>query len=158
MEKPTMQTSLPPTTIRIIQNDYLAYTLVWIPPCLWLLFAAADLLPGWLAAPVPSVDVTVLFGLAAASLFCALALAWRITTVRAIISEGAQVSAEITALWFFSNRGRVKYQYIYQGATYNTQCTLVKNERLRRLVTGDRVTLSVDPADPKRVFLLELYR
>jgi hypothetical protein len=93
--------------------------------------------------------VTVLLGL---PLFV-----WRIRHIRAFFTRGIEVTGQILDSWFFRGRGRVEYTYTYHDQTYRSSSAINKTAQTAILERGDEVVLMVDPHDPKRALIRDLY-
>jgi hypothetical protein len=146
-----------PSPYQILRNDYFGVTMAVAPFMLWLLLGAVAILPAALGSEKLNLNPLMLAGLGLATAFCWIALIWRIWMVRTIFAEGTLVNGVITNIWFFRQRGSCKLQYNYMGTAYEIQNTLIYSKRTCKLAAGSRVTLVVDPQDPKRVFLRDLY-
>jgi hypothetical protein len=146
-----------PSIPQILRNDTLGVTMAVVPFALWLLFGAVVILPATLGSEKLNLNPPVLAGLGLVTAYCWIVLAWRMWMIHSIFAEGILVNGVIANIWFFRQRGRCKLQYNYMGTAYETLNTLIYNERTRRLTAGARVTLVIDPQDPKRVFLRDLY-
>jgi hypothetical protein len=81
----------------------------------------------------------------------------RYRTISSVFAEGEQTKGEITGIGFFRGRGVVKYSYTFQGQKQASDNAINKNGRTRKLRVGQKVTVLVDPNDPKRAFIQEIY-
>ncbi|MDR3575793.1 MAG: hypothetical protein P4L50_18180 [Anaerolineaceae bacterium] len=146
-----------PSVFRIIRRDYLAITLAWVPVTMWLLYGVVYLLPALLDHQPVSANGFLILILVGLTLYSWLALAWRITNIRAVFSAGIHVQGIITGLWFFRNRGQMCFSYKYQGIIHDAKMTLVKGPQTRTLKEGASLDLLVDPDNSERTFLQDLF-
>ena len=151
-----MQTRLP-SIRQIIRIDYLAISLAGVPVAMWVLLAVVYIMPAWLNNQPVELNAFSILVLIAATLYCWLALAWRVNKIRSVFAAGVHVKGVITKIWFFRNRGQMYFNYTYLGAQHDAKMTLVKNETTSALTEGAELDLLVDPDDPKRTFLQNLF-
>ena len=146
-----------PSILQIIRSDYMAITLVRVPPALWVLWAVVYLLPAWLNAQPVDLNGFLILILVSVTLYCWLALAWRVNKIRSVFAASVHVKGIITKVWFFRNRGQMSFSYTYLGARHDAKMTLVKSERTVALTNGAQLDLLLDPDDPQRTFLQNLF-
>lgn len=146
-----------PSIFQIIRTDYLAITLAVVPPALWLLLGVVYILPALLNGQAVDINGFLILILLAVTLYCWLALAWRVSNIRAVFAAGIHVQGIITGIWFFRNRGQMCFSYTYLGALHDAKMTLVKNLRTSHLQEGATLDLLVDPNNPDRAFLQDLF-
>lgn len=138
-----------PSLIRTIQTDYTAFLAFLFPVIFWGLylfftFSSMD------AAGFADISIAV----TAAGL---LILLWRYWLLRSVFHDGVEVPGVVSDIYFFRGRGRVSYIYTYQGQKYISGNAINKTKRTRSLVQGEQVTLVIDPNNPKRAFIRDLY-
>ncbi|HJR79728.1 MAG TPA: DUF3592 domain-containing protein [Anaerolineales bacterium] len=135
---------------RVISTDYSSYLSILFPVVFgvfgtYFFFAGNDsfrlFLP--LAIGVTVVGVPVLI--------------WRYRTIASVFADGQQTKGVITGIGFFRGRGVVKYSYTFKGTTQISDNAINRNGRTRKLRVGQKVTVLVDPKNPKRAFIQELY-
>jgi hypothetical protein len=146
-----------PSIFHIIRVDYLAITLAVVPLALWALFGVIYLLPAVLNAQAVEVSGFLLLLLVAVTLYSLLALAWRVSNIRAVFVAGIHVQGTITGVWFFRSRGQICFSYNYLGSIRDAKMTLIKNQCTRTLQKGATLDLLVDPDNPDRTFLQSLF-
>ena len=146
-----------PSPFKIIPRDYLAFTLAGVPAPLWLLFIVVYGLPAALNGQPVDINGYLILLLLAVTGYCWLALAWRVTKIRSVFSSGIRVQGTVTKVWFFRQRGQVSFNYSYLGTSHQAKITLVKNKFTSAIQPGDKLTLLVDPDQPSRTFLQELF-
>ncbi|HEX9838566.1 MAG TPA: DUF3592 domain-containing protein, partial [Anaerolineales bacterium] len=81
----------------------------------------------------------------------------RYRTISSVFEDGTEAKGVVTGLSFFRGRGRVQYSYTFQGEKQTSDNAINKNGRTRKLRVGEAVTVIVDPNDPKRAFIREIY-
>ncbi|HEY0068947.1 MAG TPA: DUF3592 domain-containing protein, partial [Chloroflexia bacterium] len=74
-----------------------------------------------------------------------------------LFAEGVTVTGQITNVQFSRDRGRVDYEYQYEGATYSGWNAISKNQRTRSLQAGKLVTLVVSKSNPKKAAIKDIY-
>jgi hypothetical protein len=139
-----------PSLLRVISTDYSSYLSVLFPIVfgvfsLYFFFSGDDavrlFLP--LAIGVTVIGVPVLIR--------------RYRTISSVFVEGEQAKGIITGIGFFRGRGNVKYSYTVQGKKQESSNAINKNGRTRKLQVGQKVTVLIDPKDPKQAFIQEIY-
>ena len=84
-------------------------------------------------------------------------LVQRYRTITSVFENGQQANGVITSLGFFRGRGNVGYSYTFQGEKLTSSNAINRNSRTRNLRVGQTVKLFVDPNNPKRAFIQEIY-
>ena len=82
---------------------------------------------------------------------------WRYQLIISRFSQGSPVPATITEIWFFRGRGRINYTFTYRGHEFITGDDVVPTRNSRSLRTGDRVTVMLDPDNPERAIISDIY-
>jgi hypothetical protein len=152
------------TTGRILKNDYpsllmlMFIGLVWVLPIGGGVFrflredrGGDDFEVGSttiIVFVVTAVAVTIVFGWLASK---------RIRSIKRIIRTGSEVEGRIQSIGFVKDRGRVEFEYDYDGRTYQGGSAIWKNRETSQLQDGDEVTLVIDPENPSRAFIASLY-
>jgi len=139
-----------PSLSRVISTDYPSFLSVLFPIVFWgfsiyFFFAGNNALRLFLplAIGVTVVGVPV--------------LVQRYRTISSVFANGTQTKGIVTGLSFFRGRGRVEYSYTFQGEKQVSGNAINKNSRTRKLRVGEAVTVIVDPDNPKRAFIQEIY-
>ncbi len=147
----------PPSPVQIIRSDYLALFTTTIPPLLWLVFIAVYVFPEAINGnPVHLPDNLVLMLASTTALFW-VALGWRMLDLRDLFNSGARVKGTVTRLWFLGDGGWVTCCYSYQGTQYELRSRIIKTTRAVQLKKYANVTLVVDPRQPRRYFIEQLF-
>lgn len=81
----------------------------------------------------------------------------RLRLIRAFLEEGDEVIGKIHYVYFYSDRGRVQYQYTYKDVNYSGSTAVHKNERTLTFKDGQDIVLIVDRNNPQKSFVLDLY-
>jgi len=139
-----------PSLRRIIETDYIAYMCFILPVFFWIFYAGMFLFRDTSAGIIYYMSI-------GASLGGVPMLLWRIWLINAIFNHGVEIAGEISDVWFYRDRGRVKYSYSIQGQPHNSRTTLHRTKRTRSLQPGDQVTLMVDQNKPGRALIRDLY-
>lgn len=91
------------------------------------------------------------------TILSALLLFWRMHIFYTVFGDGQETNATINNITFFRDRGRVDYVYNFQGQRYAAYNAVQKVKQTRALNIGDMVVVLVDPGNPKRAFIRDLY-
>jgi hypothetical protein len=84
-------------------------------------------------------------------------LVQRYRVISSVFADGSEAKGVVTGLSFFRGRGRVEYSYTFKGEKQVSANAINKNSRTRKLRVGEAVTVIVDPNNPKRAFIQEIY-
>jgi hypothetical protein len=159
----TTQTTAIPSILKIIQIDYTAMLAVMFPIVIWGLYIAISyfgFLPGLRGRdPIQaSQGAPFFFYMGIAALVIGMpVLIWRVRSIQSIFTNGVIVSGQIINIGFHRDRGRVEYSYHYEGQTYQVGNAIQKTKRTKTLNSGDEITVIVDPTNPKKAYIRELY-
>ena len=149
---------------RTILNDYAAFLLAITGP-IFLVLSIAGGVFGFLPevkrpGSIPVTPETAVVG-AIASLVLTLVLLFllyrRIARIRRIIQTGERVEGGITDIRFIKDRGRVTFRYLLNGQVVEGGAPVMKNATTLQLIPGTVVELALDPEDPSRAIVVELY-
>jgi len=139
-----------PSIIRILDSDYSAALALMAPFIFWLLF--------WLLAIMHVVDLQfpryVVIALTIASLSF---VAWRCWLISQVFASGGETQADVQHIWFTGDRGSLIVSFIWEGALFQKNSMIPKNEYTKAIKEGEAITLVVDRRQPKRAFVRELY-
>ena len=139
-----------PSLLRIIQVDYLASLGAIFPFVSWGLAVVGRFFdPEASSFFLQASPIVTVAGL--------VVIAWRGSTIRSVISNGAETAGVISGIGFFRGRGQVRYVYTYQGQKYEGSSAIQSTKSTRTLTQGQEVTVMVDPFRPRRAFVRELY-
>jgi hypothetical protein len=142
-----------PSIFKIIIIDYAAFMAALFPVVLWGLYLLLLVMKEiWIT------DITYPVIAAGITLISILVLIWRIRQISMIFEDGLEVSATISNVFFFRDRGRVDYTFTYNGQKYITGNALHKVKQTSELRVGDTVTVLLDRNDPRRTCIRELYQ
>jgi hypothetical protein len=152
-----------PSIVRIIQSDFLALLGVLVPIVALIMYVAVayfGYFPGFRGRdPIQGTEGAPLFlNLFIAGLVIGVPLAiWRIRSIQQMFSKSVEVVGQITNISFRKDRGRVEYSYTYQSQAYSGGNAIMKNGKTQNLRSGNEVVLLVNPDDPKRALIRDLY-
>jgi hypothetical protein len=139
-----------PSLFRVISTDYPSFLSVLFPIVfggfsLYFFFTRNDAFQLFLllAIGVTVVGVPV--------------LVQRYRVISSVFADGSEAKGIVTGLRFFRGRGRVEYSYTFKGEKQVSANAINKNSRTRKLRVGEAVTVIVDPNNPKRAFIQEIY-
>jgi len=71
--------------------------------------------------------------------------------------RGVVVSGSVVDVYWHKDRGRIEYTYTYQSKDYRHGNGMMKTRMTARISVGDEVKLIVDPQNPKRALIRNLY-
>lgn len=81
----------------------------------------------------------------------------RVRSVRGIFARGVVVPGRVTAVWLEGDRGRVDFEYAFEGATYRCGAALHRTSAAERLREGADVEVLVDRARPQSALIPALF-
>lgn len=151
-----------PSIFRIIRTDYAALLAVLFPLVIWGMYVATAFFGFFTGLrgrePLTASDAPffLYFSLIVTLLGIPL-LIWRIHVIRAIFIRGIEVPGKIMSAHFSGSRGRLEYAYIFRGQTYRSGHAVQKTKQVRGLQPGYDVTLVVDPNNPGRALIRDIY-
>lgn len=133
-----------------MRTDYYTFLSILFVVILWVFFALFQILN-------PSIPTNSLFTALGVSFVALIIGIWRIQMILALFNSGIKLSATITESWFFRGHGRIDYTYTYRGHDYLSGNDLVPTGEAKRLRVGDRVTVIIDPDNPARAIIMDLF-
>lgn len=146
----------------IILSDYLAQLAVLFPLVMWGIYVAAAVIglpalkPG--RPPLTAEDSPQLLYMAVIFTIVGIpALIWRFRRFQSLFDCGQEVEGRVVRVWFYRGRGRVEFEYAYQDRLFKRSQAIASNRRTRRLRTETEVTVVVDPSNPGRAAIRQLY-
>lgn len=139
-----------PSLLRLIQTDYPSFLAALFPLFGWGFFLVDRLRR-------VDTDANFVLIMGALTLAAVLVLVWRYTSIASIYAAGQEVTATLNNAAFFRGRGNLTYIYKFQGGKYSCTNTVMKTNRTSAYAAGDRVTVLVDPNNPRRAVIKELY-
>ena len=139
-----------PSLFRIISTDYSSYLSVLFP----IVFVGFTLY--FFATGNDSLQL-FLFLAIGVTIIGVPTLIQRYRTISSVLANGTQTKGVVTSIGFLRGRGRVEYSYTFQGEKQTSSNAINRNSRTRNLRVGQAVKVSVDPDDPKRAFIQEIY-
>jgi len=136
--------------IRIISNDYPSLLAVLSPIIFWA-FTAYFFYSG-------NSSTELFLPLSAGITLVAIpVLIWRYRMIASVFEDGMETLGTIQSIYFFRGRGRVEYVYSFQGQKYASGNAINRSKYTRILRDGQPVTVFVNPENPKRAFVKEIY-
>jgi hypothetical protein len=152
-----------PSIVRIIQSDYLALIGVLFPVVALILYicvAYFGFFPGFRGHdPILGTEgAPLFFYLFIVGMAIGVPLEiWRIRSIQKIFSKSVEVIGQVTNISFYRDRGRVEYSYRYQDQAYSGGNAIMKTGKTKQLHPGSQVALLVNPDEPKRALIRDLY-
>jgi hypothetical protein len=152
-----------PSLVRMIQSDYLVLLGILIPVVSLIMYIAVayfGYFPGLRGHdPIQGSEGAPLFlYLFLGGLVIGVPLAiWRIRTIQQLFSIGVEVTAVIKDIYFQKDRGAVQYAYTYQGQEFLGASSIMKTKQTQKLSPGNEVVLLINPEQPKRALIRDLY-
>ena len=149
---------------RVLKNDYGSFLMVAAIAVAWIICIGGSVLGflprhrgGGAVEVGPTLAIILLVVAAALTILLGWLVARRVSSIRRVITSGPEVNGHILSVGFVKDRGRVEYEYEFQGKTYVAGNAIMKNKQTEQIQTGDEVNLIVDPEKPSRAFLAFLY-
>jgi hypothetical protein len=82
---------------------------------------------------------------------------WRYWTVVSLYNYGLETPATVHEIGFHRDRGRISYVYSFRGQKYVGGNRIMKTKRTKSYQMGDQVSILVDPNNPRRTLVRDLY-
>jgi len=152
-----------PSIVRIVQSDYPALLGILVPVVSLIMYVCVayfGYFPGFRGRdPIQGTEgAPLFFYLFIIGLVVGIPLAiWRIRSIQQMFSKSVEVVGQITNVSFYKDRGRVEYSYIYRGQNYSGGNAIMKTGKTQQLRSGNQVVLLVNPDEPKRALIRDLY-
>ncbi|MFC1851725.1 hypothetical protein ACFL27_16160 [candidate division CSSED10-310 bacterium] len=153
-----------PSARAIIKNDSVAFLMLIGGPIFLAIgiFALvfgflpdSDVLIGQQVNDTFAVSLCILAGILTVVLF--VLLARRVSYFKTILLSGHRAVATIREIDFIKDRGWVVFEYEYQGHSYQTRATIMKNDLTRNISMGDELAIAINPDNPSQALLVILY-
>ncbi len=142
-----------PLLKKIIMVDYMAFVAFIFPFVIWGMYIFLVFLE---KVPTPTMfSLPAIFGLI--TLGAIIVLVWRIQIIRNVFSDGVEAMATLDKVFFYRDRGRLDYYYIFMGENYRSYNAVQKCKYTKDLQIGSQKVVMVDRNNPKRAFICDLY-
>ena len=136
-----------PSLFRIAITDYPTF-LAWLSPViLWAGYVFSK----------PGTDSSLFYIAIAVTVVAIPVIIWRILYFLKIFEVGEEAAAEILGVSYYRSRGRVDFSYNYKGSEYTSGNLLLVGGRVRELAAGQEVVVIVDPENPKKAVIREMF-
>jgi hypothetical protein len=147
-----------PSLKKILWTDYPAFIYTSFAIASWIVYLAW--VPSWRkSGPIISAELSP-YALLIAIFISLLALgvvAYRLRLIKTIFKNGVEVRGKITEITLPRDRGKVHYSFYYNNKEFNSYAPIHRNKQTLDLKNGDRVILIIDPEQPVRAFIRDLY-
>ncbi len=139
-----------PSIASIFKADYGFMLCSLAPVVTWVLY--------FLPVGFKPQQASLALGVAVMTTLLSWPAAWvRLRALQRLFLHGHSCEAQITSVWLAGDRGRVEFSYQFQGTPYQSGMALHRSARAEALEQGDTVTILVDPAQPKKAILPQLF-
>ena len=144
--------SMRPSLRAIIWNDWPALACSIGAPMIWAIFLFYALVQRPLTADpyfvfLSAISTAALLGV----------IAWRIWRIYDMFARGIELPGQITFIRLAKDRGRLQYAYQFGGNPASSWSPVHQTQRVLSLQVGQQVQVLVDPMNPGRAILKELY-
>ena len=154
-----------PSLWKLLKNDYLALlAAIFGPVALGIggYVAVTGSIPrraarGGEVIVANGVDLPWLIGASILAIVLFFVLYRRFAHIKHVLANGNREQATILDVSFFKDRGRVEFEYAHGGQTYRTGTAIMKNRQTLAFQPNDVVEIALDPADPAKAYITELY-
>lgn len=151
-----------PSVFRILQSDFMAgipVIFMFVMMLMYLILTYFGYMPGiGRHGALTSEDAPFFLNLAIiAGIIGIPLLVWRIKLISRLFEKGDEVKGSITHIRFNRDRGKIKYEYIYQNQKYQAGNSVFKTGRTKYYQQGDEIVLLVDSENPKKAVIKDLY-
>jgi hypothetical protein len=147
-----------PRFTSIIENDVImlaAFFFSIIIPACWLVFYRFITLSTHPVEIKLSVDIIIVCVLAVLALAV---LVWRLWNIYNIFQKGVEVPAKVTRIQLPKiGFGLIEYEYNYKKTIYTGKSRVIRNFTTLLFEEDKRTRLVVDPEQPKRILMRDLY-
>ena len=144
--------SMKPSLRAIIWNDWPALACSIGAPKIWAIFLVYALVQRPLA---PDPYFVFLSAISTAALLGV--IAWRIWRIYDMFARGIELPGQITFIRLAKDWGRLQYAYQFGGNPASSWSPVHQTQRVLSLQVGQQVQVLVDPMNPGRAILKELY-
>lgn len=135
---------------KLLWNDWPALTSAMAVPITWVIhFAFPYLQKG--AAPFPFWLPT------GASIILIIVLAWRISRINWLFSNGTSAVGVVTGLFVAKDRGRLEFEFEVDDRRVRTWMPIHKTKAVLSLSHGDQVDLLFDKSKPTHAIVKNLF-
>jgi type VI protein secretion system component VasK len=144
----------------MIQERPSIFRIIWTDAAAFMAALIAILLPiavlyNYLRGDAPSQTGLLMFG---GTVLVALAvLVWRLIAIYSLFDNSQEVTATITNLTAYRSRGRVTYDLMVQNQKYTNSNAIMIRGKARELQVGEQKIALVNPENPKKSILRDLY-
>jgi hypothetical protein len=137
---------------KIIANDYIASVSFLFPIATWGFIALL-----FFTSRYHKDDIILVVIFSALTVVCLCSLIWRVNLLSRMVTNGLEATAIISQIFFYKDRGQVRYTYVNQGQNMTITNAIAKTKQTKLIMQGQQVIVLVDPANPKRAFIRDLY-
>jgi hypothetical protein len=134
---------------RALDNDFNLTIVFVVPLIIWAVYLLSRMIAGG--------STLILVIAIIATALSPVVLIWRLRSLRTFLEQGEPVKGELVKVYFFQDRGRIDYKYVYNEKKYSGSIAIHKNKETSNFEVGKEVSLVVDKEDPERALLLDLY-
>jgi hypothetical protein len=152
------------STGRVIKNDFAAFVMTIGGPIFLAIsvFAAVfGFLPEVRGRGGQDIDPRAALALCAVAGFVTVLLfamlARRISRIKRVLQTGPRALATVSEIDFIKDRGRVEFQYTYNGEAHHAGMAIMKNQQTEAIATGSEIEVALDPANPGKALIVQLY-
>lgn len=152
----------PNSVLHIIRRDHASFALLTFVGLLWVVLLLLLVAAAALNLRLDGDDGAVVWILAsimlAATLVCGSLVVRRVTGIRRALASGLTVIGKIIGVGFNSEDvGSVLFEYRYAGKAYTARHATGDATATKRFEGRTEVAVAVDPENPARSYLLELF-
>jgi hypothetical protein len=102
-------------------------------------------------------SMTINYVFAGLALLSVILYTYRLFKLIALGKSGEEAAGYVQSVSFYRDRGRINYSYQYNGISYSSGIPVMKSRVTKRLSDGMTVTVIVNPENPKKSIIKELY-
>lgn len=153
-----------PSGFQILKNDMLGFLALIAPFIMWGVYIAMTVFGVSFTSKRSGTVMkngdgsgAILFATIVVTIGCAALLAWRISAISQLFEKGERVVGKVIDISFFKDRGRIEFSYSYQRQNFQNGSAIMKNSKTQSYRNGDDVVLLIDPTNPNKVLIEDLY-
>ena len=77
--------------------------------------------------------------------------------MRSLLRDGMFVPGRVTSVWFMNDRGRIEYEYTFDGHTFHGGMAVTKSKRAGGIEEGQELNVLLHPANPSRSTVPDIF-
>jgi hypothetical protein len=146
--------------MKIISTDYASAAIFIFTGALWLMYLVFGVLgiqPGRRGRNIDLSGPGLMIAAAAFTILLIPIAIYRIRAFKGLFSRGLEVKAIVTNTEFYNGRGKIDFNYLFQGKSYNGTATVRENNQSMNVGLQTEIMVIVDPQNPQKAVIRDLF-